>query len=160
MAKNTRSNLAYQYTEALPQKKERELPKVISGKAAKHGFKLSFKSVMTFLLCISLACVMLVKYAQVTELNAYKASLEKQLSAAVEEQNRLNVAIEERTSLKKVEEYAVGVLGMTDRQAYQIEYVTPSGSDSIQVCKPDTELSAIADGVKKTYHTILSYFKG
>ncbi len=86
-------------------------------------------------------------------LNAYTSEYE----ALKSENSRMQVELEGKMSLRKVEEYASGTLGMTRIGSYQVEYVNLGGGDKIELVKPENE--SLWGKIRQAAEPLLEYIR-
>ncbi len=79
------------------------------------------------------------------QINDYSAQYEVLKS----ENSRMQVELEGKISLRKVEEYATGVLGMAKMEPYQIEYIDMGGKDKIELSS--TKNNGVFEKIKAAF---------
>ena len=153
MGMRTNTNLAYQLPK---QQEELTQPKIVKVPKAKPVKKTSPVKVLAFMTVIlALAFSVMYSRAQLTELSAQVSKVSKELDVLESENVRLNAELEERISLKNVEEYAATELGMDKLDPSQVEYVTLSEGDKAEV-KEETD-SSIWQQIKNFFVDMMEY---
>lgn len=99
----------------------------------KAAFRQVVKVFSVSALVLLLFAVRLYGGAQLDEERHTYTELQAQLTAAESENTRLEMELQSRVSLDRVEEYATSVLGMVKQGSYQIEYVDLSEADGVVV---------------------------
>ncbi len=86
-------------------------------------------------------------------LNAYTSEFE----ALKSENSRMQVELEGKMSLRKVEEYASGTLGMTRIGSYQVEYGNLGAGDKIELVKSENE--SLWGKIRQAAEPLLEYIR-
>lgn len=117
--------------------------------------------IVTFVVILATLAAILLSYAQLNEISDEVTQLKGQLVTLQEDAKRMSVNLEEKTSLKKVDEYARTVLGMTDASSAQMQYMTINNQDKVSVYDntKGMNLMAISDNVIKSFNAVLEYLK-
>ena len=117
--------------------------------------------VVAFVIIIATLAAILLSYAQLNEISNEVTRVRAQLTELKEEEKRMTVLLDEKTSLKKVDEYARNVLGMTDVASSQLEYISINNEDKVAVFKtaPAINLAAITDSVVKSFNAVMEYLR-
>lgn len=137
-----------------------ELPK--AAPKPKTGYNpINLTKIVGFVVILATLAAVLLSYAQLNEISNEVALAKSQLAALQEDERRLNVSLEEKTSLKKVDEYARTKLGMTDVSSSQMQYITINNQDRVEVYQSNQGLSllAISDRVIKSFNAVLEYLR-
>lgn len=91
--------------------------------------KIKFKTVLMLFVLFSFGCVIMYRFAQITETNYQIQKKLAEYNEAKNENIRLKVKIEEDLNNFKIEERAIKELGMQKPDKYQITYVKVPRSD-------------------------------
>ena len=102
--------------------------------------KTSKRAILQFALLagIVLATVFMLIYNQVaiTEVANKITGINKEFAALQSDQTRIEMQIENKMSIKKIEEYATEQLGLVKLENHQIKYVDITKEDKIEVASP------------------------
>ena len=136
MQDNSNHNLAYDLSrfEPRPEKKIEEKKKP-PPPVSRSGLTpaIVVKGALVTLLIASAVSLMLYNRVQLTQIDD-KINIEtKQLNELRGDGIRLNVSLDGRVSLKNVEDYATNVLGLRMIEKYQVQYVTLSTGDKVEL---------------------------
>lgn len=146
------TNLAYQ----LSKRQEEQQPKIVRVPKAKPVKQTSpFKVLLGMMVVLFMASSIMYSRAQLTELSAQVADTTKVLEELQSENVRLTTELEKRISLKNVEEYAAAELGLEKLDPAQVEYVTLTEGNLIEV-KEETAPS-VWQTVKNFFVDMLEY---
>ncbi|MBR4223874.1 MAG: cell division protein FtsL [Oscillospiraceae bacterium] len=105
-------------------------------------------AVVFFCLCAVMACVY--SHSRISEVHADVQKAKAELVQLEQENTRMIAAIEEKSSQKAVEEYAVKVLGMQKLERSQTEYVSIESGNHAEVSEnEETVFEKIADTFEK-----------
>jgi len=85
------------------------------------------------ILCVVMLLSVLGNYARLTELSMEASSYLKELEKLKEEEARLLVDIDKKTTLKDIEVMATEVFGMIKIQDYQREYIDMKRNDKAEI---------------------------
>lgn len=135
----TNSNLAYK----LPKEQQQvRRPQIVAVPKAKPAVKTASPVKVLLFLTVIIALSFSVMYnrAQLTEMSAKVNAASKQLEEIKSENIRLQTELEDRMSLKNVEEYAAVELGMERLDPSQIEYVTLPKDTPQETEQPDDSI--------------------
>lgn len=107
-----------------------------------------------FCLCVFAVCLsILFTNALIIEKASTVNDMQNQLNMLTEENNHAKLEIEKNLDLKKIEDIAIGELGMKRPDKYQIVYVNVEQNDYAEVVKADAKpgvsatLGAIGSGI-------------
>lgn len=120
----------------------------------KTGMNYGFKrmcGILTAAVTMSLVIAVLSTNASITECTNDIAQKQNAIVQLESEKSYLNFTIESRMSLKNVEEYAVGTLGLVKMDSAQVEYITIEEENKIEVTEP------FKSTLSKAVKPILSY---
>lgn len=152
-AMKNHSNLAYQQPK---QQEELRQPKIVKVPKAKPVKRTSPVKVLA---CMAVVLVMassiMYSRAQLTELSAQVTSASKKLDELESENVRLTTELEKQLSLKNVEEYAATELGLEKLDPAQVEYVTLTEGNRVEV-KEETEPS-VWQKIKNIFVDMMEY---
>lgn len=114
-------------------------------------------SILTFLTVILVIASVIFNHVKLTELTAKYEKVQNEYQALVEDGNRMRVELEEKVSLRSVEEKAINDLKMAKAEDYQIEYVDLGSESKIVKCiKPNDNLG---DKAKTLWLSAMEYIK-
>lgn len=136
------SNTAYDLS-LFEQKKKSTVVKLEPPKKApkpKHNRLAAMKTLMIAALVVGVLGVMLFSRAQLTELTTNAAAAQKELTAAESEYQRLQLQMDAGVKLKKIEEIAQRDLGLVKSSDYQLNYVTLTSGNEVEVTEKDGSL--------------------
>lgn len=111
---------------ALPKQQKKNAAAVKKSKQNKV-----FARVFVSAIVLTMVMAWIFSRVQLTEVTAQINSIEKQLNQLKSEQVRMEMEFESKMSAKKIEEYAVNVLGMKKIESAQIEYIYVNEGDRI-----------------------------
>lgn len=149
MAQNTRYNIelfepaAPRMTSTAPKLKPNnsrpnlkvvEKPRLTSAQVKAQNLRALFKALRIVgiaAICLLFLGAVIYSTLKLDEVNREIASIDKAMNIAQSEKVRLDMEIDSIISLDKVENYAVGTLGMSKVQDYQVVYVDLSSSDRV-----------------------------
>ncbi len=117
--------LATPETRRVPRQNVYDLPKVNIKQLHREMRMTSLKAARWFSLVAAVAIILgfsINSRSRLTELNSKIVKAQTQLSELRSENTRLDMQLNSKVSLDKVEEYAVNNLGMVKRDRYQIVY--------------------------------------
>ncbi|MBQ3379448.1 MAG: hypothetical protein IJG50_06245 [Clostridia bacterium] len=97
-------------------------------------------------ICIFLLLSVLANYAKLTELSMEESELTRELARLKEEEARITVDIDKKTTLKDIEYIAMNTFGMVKVQDYQREYIDMKRSDKAEIVNS----SPVSDITSKT----------
>jgi hypothetical protein len=151
--------MAYDLSMFEEKKPKQYRPAAARAKAEQNSIDLS--KIVTFVVFLATLAAILLSYAQLNEISSQVAGMKNQLNVLQEEEKRMSVSLEEKTSLKKVDEYARTVLGMTDVSQSQMQYIVFQNEDRVEVYQSSQGLSllAISDRVVKSFNAVVEYLK-
>ncbi len=82
---------------------------------------------------LSVIAFQIYSQVQVDELDRELNKINSEISVLESENTRLNMELDSRISLDKVDDYAQNVLGMVKVENYQVSYVDLSSADTVEV---------------------------
>jgi hypothetical protein len=136
MQDNTNNNLAYDLSlfEPRPEKKIREKKKP-QQPVLKSGLTpaMVVKGALITLIIAFAVGLILYNRVQLTQIDDQINKETKLLNELKGDEIRLNVTLDSRVSLKNVEDYAKNKLGLRMREKYQVQYITLSAGDKLEV---------------------------
>lgn len=109
------------------------------------GARQTAKILVIALCLLSMFAALLYSRLRADELQREIDAANAQLKVEQGENVRLNMALDSKISLERVESYARDELGMTKIEGYQIEYIDLSGADTITVSGDKSVKSLSAD---------------
>ena len=134
-----------------------------AAQARNNGKKVAVKMVLCMSLVALLLCLNVYYMALSNELTHQISDQKDELEELQGEALRLETELEGKTSLSAVGDYASEYLGLNKLDESQIQYVTLSNQDRIEVLT-DTgsgfSLEKVVDQVKGFFGQIKSYFTG
>jgi hypothetical protein len=144
---------------ALRKSKKDEKPqlKSIPGQGKKKSVPAALKY---FALCATVMAALIyfmVGNVKINVLSNEITAAQKKLDSALSEQTSLNVQLEGRMSLQNVENYAVNTLGLEKVGEYQIEYVSLTNENHVQVSSG--QQNPIIKIFLSIYTRVLEYLK-
>ena len=104
---------------------------------------------------IGLSFSVMYSRAQLNELSAKVNSATKELETLKSENIRLQTELEDRISLKNVEEYATVELGMEKMDASQVEYVTLTSGNQVEITEESD--SSVWQKIKNFFDDMMEY---
>lgn len=148
------SNLAYQ----LPRRQEEiNRPEIVKVPKAKPRAKTTspLKVILFLGLIIAMSFSVMFSRAQLTEITTKVNAATKELESLESEKVRLTTELEDKVSLRNVEEYATMELGLEKLDPSQIEYVTLSDGEEVEV-KEEQE-SSIWEKIQNFFIDVMEY---
>lgn len=103
------------------------------------------------LLCLLALTAIILCDVQITSLSDQISKKQSQLTSAQAEEVRLNMQLQSRVSLDKVETYATAQLGMQKAGAYQVNYIHITNKDKVVLGQDKQNLFA------RLYDWVLAY---
>ena len=91
-------------------------------------------------LVVGVLSLALFSRAQLTELSAAITTAEEEYNAAQSEAQRLQLQMDAGVTLKKVEEVAAAKLGLVKQGDYQVNYVTLTTGNAVEVTEEDNSI--------------------
>lgn len=94
------------------------------------------KTVKVIAICamfLSIIAFQIYSQVQVDELDRELDKVNSEIGILESENTRLNMELDSRISLDKVDEYAQNVLGMVKVENYQVSYIDLSSADTVEV---------------------------
>lgn len=110
------------------------------------------------IVCAVMAMVMIFSYSQVSEREGMINSLGARYNDLSETAAKLELELETRDDIRKIENIAVDYIGMVNSDVAQTKFVSVSADDRVEILKSDAEeeeggfsalLSAIGEGIGK-----------
>ncbi|MDD6236331.1 MAG: cell division protein FtsL [Clostridiales bacterium] len=150
----TNSNLAVKLPRQEEQVRQPEIVKVPKAKPAAKPMS-PVKVLLFLMVIIGLSFSVMYSRAQLNELGAKVNSAAKELETLKSENIRLQTELEDRISLKNVEEYATVELGMEKMDASQVEYVTLSGGNQVEITENND--SSVWQKIKNFFDDMMEY---
>ncbi len=89
----------------------------------------------------------------VQDIGVAKAKLEQLQN----ENTRLNVELDSKVSIKSIEAYATGTLGLNRAEKYQINYITLSGDDKIEANQVHSQQSRGIPNINELFYRLVEY---
>ncbi|MBQ7990252.1 MAG: hypothetical protein IJ251_04275 [Oscillospiraceae bacterium] len=136
-------------TEPRPRLQEIEKPQMVP---VRPGIPKGMIAVIIAVIVLCLADVMACVYSRsrINEVHADVLTAKAELTQLEQENARMIAAIEEKSSQKAVEEYAVKVLGMQKLERSQTEYISIESGNHAEVSdREETVFEKIADTFDK-----------
>ncbi len=93
----------------------------------------AFKIVTVCSLLFVLIGFQIYSQVKVDEIDRKIANVNSQIEIVESENTRLNMQLDSRISLDKVDDYAQNVLGMVKVENYQVSYIDLSGGDAVTI---------------------------
>ena len=113
------------------------------------------KVLLFLMVIISLSFSVMYSRAQLNELGAKVNSATKELEILKSENIRFQTELEEKISLKNVEEYATVELGMEKMDASQVEYVTLTSGNQVEITEESD--SSVWQKIKNFFDDMMEY---
>lgn len=144
-------NAAYDYSQFEEQSAQTsDIKEVAKKKHHKKNINV-LKSLFYVLIGVLLASSLLYCKAMQVELEAEHASLINQISVLKSENTGMQIKLESKLSLSKIEEYAKNELGLEKLDDQKIEYINFSESDKAEVIKSKNFFEKIIDNIKELF---------
>ena len=150
----TNSNLAVKLPRQEEQVRQPEIVKVPKVKPASKPMS-PVKVLLFLMVIIGLSFSVMYSRAQLNELGAKVNSATKELEILKSENIRLQTELEDRISLKNVEEYATVELGMEKMDASQVEYVTLTSGNQVEITEESD--SSVWQKIKNFFDDMMEY---
>lgn len=150
----TNSNLAVKLPRQEEQVRQPEIVKVPKVKPVSKPMS-PVKVLLFLMVIISLSFSVMYSRAQLNELGAKVNSATKELEILKSENIRLQTELEEKISLKNVEEYATVELGMEKMDASQVEYVTLTSGNQVEITEESD--SSVWQKIKNFFDDMMEY---
>ncbi len=161
MQDNSNQNLAYDLSlfEPRPEKKMEEKKKA-PVPVVKSGLTpaLVVKGALVTLIIAFAVGLMLYSRVQMTQIDDQINIETTKLNELKGDEIRLNVALDSRVSLKNVEDYATNVLGLRMIEKYQVQYVTLSNGDKVDLKDKINPAGGMLNTFYEQISKISSYF--
>lgn len=125
----------------------------------KAAFRQTLKVLSLSALVMVLFAVRLYGNVRLDEVNHQYAALQEEWGVVSSENTRLQMELQSKVSLERVDEYATNVLGMVKQGSYQIEYVDLSGADGVVVANGERADSR-SDSSPSLIEKIKAYLQG
>ena len=152
MIKN--SNLAVKLPRQEEQVRQPEIVKVPKVKPVSKPMS-PVKVLLFLMVIIGLSFSVMYSRAQVNEMGSKVNSATKELEILKSENIRLQTELEEKISLKNVEEYATVELGMEKMDASQVEYVTLTSGNQVEITEESD--SSVWQKIKNFFDDMMEY---
>ena len=150
----TNSNLAVKLPRQEEQVRQPEIVKVPKVKPVSKPMS-PVKVLLFLMVIIGLSFSVMYSRAQLKELGAKVNSATKELEILKSENIRLQTELEEKISLKNVEEYATVELGMEKMDASQVEYVTLTSGNQVEITEESD--SSVWQKIKNFFDDMMEY---
>ena len=150
----TNSNLAVKLPRQEEQVRQPEIVKVPKVKPVSKPMS-PVKVLLFLMVIIGLSFSVMYSRAQLNELGAKVNSDTKELEILKSENIRLQTELEEKISLKNVEEYATVELGMEKMDASQVEYVTLTSGNQVEITEESD--SSVWQKIKNFFDDMMEY---
>lgn len=143
---------------AAPRRAPERSMRVVQGKKPEStlNFGAVLRTFLLFSLVIGTITALLYSHVQLTEVTAQIGSAQKELNVLKSEHTRLESDLESRISIRNIEEYASGQLGLAKMEKYQIEYINLSGGDKAVLLKTP-ESFADYNKIKLSIGSVMEY---
>lgn len=125
----------------------------------KAAFRQTLKVLFLSALVMLLFAVRLYGNVRLDEVNHQYAALQDEWGIVSSENTRLQMELQSKVSLERVDEYATNVLGMVKQGSYQIEYVDLSGADGVVVADGEQADSQSPDASPSLIEKIKAYLQ-
>ncbi len=122
----------------------------------KAPLPIAYASLVT--VCAVMAMVMIFSYSQVSECEGMIGNMNSRYNELSETAAKLELQLETRDDIRKIENIAVDYIGMVNSDVAQTKFVSVSADDRVEILKTETEeeegvfsalLSAIGEGIGK-----------
>ena len=150
----TNSNLAVKLPRQEEQVRQPEIVKVPKVKPVSKPMS-PVKVLLFLMVIISLSFSVMYSRAQLNELGVKVNSATKELEILKSENIRFQTELEEKISLKNVEEYATVELGMEKMDASQVEYVTLTSGNQVEITEESD--SSVWQKIKNFFDDMMEY---
>lgn len=117
--------------EALP-KQPPEL-RVVSVRRGPAAVPLSRQAALIFVAALAMFAMVVYANMRLTELSDEVSQQQQEYQRLLDSSNRMKVQLEEKISLRNVEEYATETLGMSQMESYQVSYVNLGEQNRVEV---------------------------
>ena len=95
--------------------------------------KRAIEALLVCALLFSVVAFQIYSQVKVDELNRELKTVESNIDVLKSENTRLNMELDSRISLEKVDDYAQNVLGMVKVENYQVSYIDLASSDTVEI---------------------------
>lgn len=136
-------------------------PKVVSRYSTKRS-RIPFSYFMSAVVVVSLMTLMITSYVRLNEITFFQQQIKGELEQLGAEQQYMKVKIEEKITLKSVEDYAKVNLNMSKIDKNRVEYIQISDEDRSEVLsdtKDNEKSSFFFAGLIKNYNAIVEYLR-
>lgn len=163
MSKQIQNNLAYDLSlfETAPSRKKISEVKPARKQKQNNNVQIGLSKILKFFAVGSvLVCLTVALISNGAELNELTAKIDRQkayLKELKNESTKLQLQLNEKTSLNKVEQIATEELGLVKLDKHQIKYVDLSGDDKIVLNQQEEEKETIMDKLSLFADSIKSY---
>ena len=174
-ARATYGSLAYDFNRAAqPEIEYPELPQKSPQRTAEKKAKVNVqKNVKTaskpktrtmplgalgYMVCACMMILVLMGYVRLTKISTESSNVQKQITDLKNTQAKLKVQYESTFDLTKVEQYAVGRLGMMPATNSQIYYLNKATPDKAVIIS-DKSKAGVLSGVTTFLSNVVEYFK-
>lgn len=125
--------------------------------AKQEATQTAYKTVKVFLLTaafVSVLAAQIYSTVKLDELDHQLSTIQTDMAVAVSENTRLNMELDSRLSLSKIEDYVVNNLGMVKQENYKVEYVELSDGDCVVLSQAKEKKG---EGLKEKFQKLRSY---
>lgn len=147
------SNLAYNLPKQQEEVKQPKIVRVPKAKPVKRTSPIKVLFCMAVVLCMAFS--VMYSRAELNELSAQVNRTAKEYEELQSENVRLTTELEQRISLKNVEEYAATELGLEKLDPAQVEYITLTEGNQIEV-KEESD-SSVWGSIKNFFVDMMEY---
>lgn len=131
-----------------------------SKKAARNNAKLKKKIMVNIFIVFGMCAVIMMRYAQISQMNYENNNLSKQYAAMQNENTRLSLEIEKAMSLQSIRDTAENKLNMHAPEKSQIVYISvPKQDVTILAEKQEPKLILMMKGIKAGIQKFLNIFE-
>ena len=157
-----KTNLAYDLekleqhyaTPGAPKVKQPPELKVVGSRKAQSN-KGMLRGAALFVMVLAIVCAILYNKMILTELTSQIEDAQSQYELLKNENRLMQVALENKTSLRSIQEIAENELGMAKVESYQVQYIDLGSGDRVVLARASQ--MGLADYIQMAYRSVLEY---
>ncbi len=134
----------------------KQLPKVLPQSRLRIGL-MAFGRICAGIFVGLVLCAGIYSRVALTEAVADIGVAKAKLEQLQNENTRLNVQLDSKVSIKSIEQYAAGTLGLSRAEKYQINYITLSGDDKIETNQHNSDSTVKIPDLNELFYRLVEY---
>ena len=108
-----------------------------------------------FVMVLAIVCAILYNKMILTELTSQIEDAQAQYELLKNDNRLMQVALENKTSLRTIQEIAENELGMAKVESYQVQYIDLGAGDRVVLARASQ--MGLADYIQMAYRSVLEY---